>query len=712
MLDNTARKDNTSTIDLPDGPDSPPPPIRVNLGSFPAEITARPQWFGWRWVWRNGRWNKVTVWFSRNWKTGLLETWHIPSDHPVTWHAFEEVAEIIRMLNGRGGAWLGAGFRFTPSDPFCFVDIDHCIDPATRAIHPTAMSIVRRFNSYTEVTTGNHGLRIMIVGEKPILGAGEKPKCKSMIDGLAVEIYDKTQFSAVTGNRLELDGLSAKVEDRQVVLSAFYQELFPAGRDNDTTPRVYSGADLPPARPCALSDAWVINRLSSKPFWHGPNKSEQDLQLCNLIAYYVGPDPTRVEQILFASPARRPKWKRADYVARTIDRAIEYQSKRGGFYSDYLAQRDAELEAIGPADEAAVEALFAAGRAQREAARAATAATPTPAPAPTPAATVAELIASLTRPPSPDQIREDDQLRQAARSAAAAAHLDRPPPCTCGYKRSMFNPSTGTYRACHVLCGRWRCSTCNPKKKAQWSSHLRDVITTLPVPGGLPTDRRPRPETEPLYLARVRDDPRTTRRILKRIQRAGGQYARIKYTPGRQLVITTVPLSARDEPDILSPAVAAREAIQAVRDMLLYGDSRKPIFTSRGWKLPPRKPAGWTVVGDFPTGTTKSAIVEAMEDELDGTAEVRAGNPGLPFMPWVADCPLPATTTPDEDGTDQASQPSRLDLARAFHTRLANRVLGLPADEADHLTNAEIDQLFGVPATATASTAPAIQASP
>lgn len=664
MLDHTSSSDK---------PASRAPAVRVNLHGIPADLKATDHWLLWRWSWIGDKYTKVPVELGRHYKTGRVCTFHVPSNEPSCWQAFADVAAAVKITQRADAPFLGAAFRFDASDPFAFIDLDHCRDRQTGTVEPWAINIIRRFHSYTEVSPSGTGIKIIIRGRKP------GPRCRAA--GSPIELYDSTQFSTITGHQLAVAGLPlpADVEDRQAELVALYGELFPAA----TVPvRNAPQGEVPPARPSDLSDAWIIDRLSRKPYWHGPNKSEQDLQLANLIAYYVGPDAARVEQILFASPARRPKWKRADYVARTIDRAIEYQAARG-FYADRRAERDAEL----PTDAAEqVEALFDVGR-RRRLAREASAAADRGAAQQSAVAAAAVLIASLAEPPSPDQVREDELVRAAAKTAAAAAHRDRPPPCTCGYKRSMYNPATGVFRACHVLCGRWGCSTCGPKRKAQWSTHLRDCITTVPNPAGGATARRPR--TDPVYVARVRDDPQTTGRILKHLQRAKGQYARIKYSPGFQLFVATVPLSPRDDAEALSPVEAARRVCETVRGILIFGDTRKPIFTCRAWKLPPRKPAGWTVVGEFAPGTSKSEIRGAMEAELAGQADVRTGSPGLPFMPWVADCALPR---PPEE-----VELTGVELARSFHDRLTRRILGVDPD-GPILTDAEIDQLFGVPA--------------
>jgi hypothetical protein len=75
----------------------------------------------------------------------------------------------------------------------------------------------------------------------------------------------------------------------------------------------------------AASNGDTFDRL-----WRGDasgydSESEADLALCNLVAFWVGPDPAQVEAMFSESePGKRPKWReRRDYRERTIAKALE-----------------------------------------------------------------------------------------------------------------------------------------------------------------------------------------------------------------------------------------------------------------------------------------------------------------------------------------------------------------------------------------------------
>ena len=55
-----------------------------------------------------------------------------------------------------------------------------------------------------------------------------------------------------------------------------------------------------------------------------PSHSEADQALCNLLAFWTGGDPQRMEELFGRSGLARDKWwERPDYRERTIQTAIE-----------------------------------------------------------------------------------------------------------------------------------------------------------------------------------------------------------------------------------------------------------------------------------------------------------------------------------------------------------------------------------------------------
>src|SRR5262249_52334796 len=77
------------------------------------------------------------------------------------------------------------------------------------------------------------------------------------------------------------------------------------------------------------------------------SQSEADLALCNLLAFYCGPDPDRIDSLFCQSGLFRSKWQRDDYRQRTITLALQGRTE---FYHGPPMKTNA---AISQSDESA-----------------------------------------------------------------------------------------------------------------------------------------------------------------------------------------------------------------------------------------------------------------------------------------------------------------------------------------------------------------------
>jgi primase-polymerase (primpol)-like protein len=94
-----------------------------------------------------------------------------------------------RNRNITGKPFLGIGFVFTESDPYCGIDLDDVIDE-NGVIDPEAHAIIDKMDSYTEVSQSGRGIHIIVRGKKP------NSQCRRG----NVEIYDKGRYFALTGD--------------------------------------------------------------------------------------------------------------------------------------------------------------------------------------------------------------------------------------------------------------------------------------------------------------------------------------------------------------------------------------------------------------------------------------------------------------------------------------------------------------------------------
>ncbi len=312
----------------------PEPSTRVDRDNIPAEIRKLDRWVCWRPKWvepsngRPGRWTKLPLQ-----PDGTLAS----STNPKTWSNFETVVKA-------GG---GTGFTITEDDDISGFDFDHVLHHDGK-LEQWAEDIVRRMDTYTEVSPSGDGLRL-------IFRCGEiEGGCKTdMTPGTSLEIYTRRgRYLTITGNILP--GTSSKIADRDEEAREIHAEVF--GK-----PKLTVVKPLP--RKKGSDDETVIGKASAAAngtkflsLWNGstvgyPSASEADLALANLLAYWTDGNREQVHRLLRQSGLSRPKWDdHPDYLERTITTACEFSTKPtdGGGKSDDL--RGHRLTDVGNAE--------------------------------------------------------------------------------------------------------------------------------------------------------------------------------------------------------------------------------------------------------------------------------------------------------------------------------------------------------------------------
>lgn len=124
-----------------------------------------------------------------------------------TWMGFETAREYAAA-----GRAAGVGSVFTAADPFVGVDLNDCRDSASGNVDETAMDIIARLDSYTEVGPSGTGFHVLVAGELP-----EGRNRRS-----AVELYDSARYFTVTGDRIEKT--PRRVARRQDALEAIHRD--------------------------------------------------------------------------------------------------------------------------------------------------------------------------------------------------------------------------------------------------------------------------------------------------------------------------------------------------------------------------------------------------------------------------------------------------------------------------------------------------------
>ncbi|NQU11269.1 hypothetical protein HQ590_10790 [bacterium] len=197
------------------------------------------------------------------------------------------------------------------------IDFDDCFDAAGKLTEPAA-TWVPKLASYTERTPSGQGLHTWVRATLPFRGGANDRKA-------GIEIYERARYFTLTGKP---NGTWRTVEQRQEMVDAFVAEFFPGKLGKQPVPR---STDEPTP---AFTDEDVLDKARSARngdkfmrLWAGDAKgyaspSEADLALVSLLAFWTQ-NTAQLERLWLRSGLKRDKTERADYVQRTIDRALQ-----------------------------------------------------------------------------------------------------------------------------------------------------------------------------------------------------------------------------------------------------------------------------------------------------------------------------------------------------------------------------------------------------
>lgn len=304
------------------------PKALVDTSHIPPELTGSPQWVCWKYVLKST--GKTKIPYTPGTST-VAKT-----NDPKTWRPYDKALSSLRRYDG-------IGFVVTAEDPWCGVDIDHCIDKETGAIHPVAIEIVEQLNSYTEITPSGEGLRVWVRAHIPDLGRRKRWR------GVEVEMYDSGRYFTITGRLMS--GVLPTIEDRQSQITSLHSAIWA---------RQEAPAQPVTQQPLTLDDDEIIRRALNASNGHrfaklwrgdasdyGNDQSRADEALCFHLAFWTGGNPEAMDRLFRRSGLYRPKWdeRRGEttYGADTVAKAarlvsVHYNPQRASQSADVPAQ--------------------------------------------------------------------------------------------------------------------------------------------------------------------------------------------------------------------------------------------------------------------------------------------------------------------------------------------------------------------------------------
>jgi primase-polymerase (primpol)-like protein len=269
----------------------------VNPENIPHDLRTRPRWLCWVYgeKRKGGKWPKVPV----SARTGNA---NIDATDRSELASFADALDMYES-----GGVDGVGFSLAPDDPYAAVDLDGCVDPATRTVAPWADAIRSEFGTYSEVSPSGTGLRLVGLGG---LDPAKKHNAKP------IEVYDRKHYVTITGHRLPDAPLIVTdcAEQFRQLQNRITPTPVPRQRKVVVAGGGFEGPDAELLeRAFAAKNGSAVRRL-----WRGRSRTRtpsQDLiALANYLAFWTGPDALRLERLITDSPlfaaceAERKKW--------------------------------------------------------------------------------------------------------------------------------------------------------------------------------------------------------------------------------------------------------------------------------------------------------------------------------------------------------------------------------------------------------------------
>ncbi len=285
--------------------------------SIPEELKTNALWCGWKYEMRDGRKTKVPY------NPRTIEK--AKSNDTDTFEEYNYAADALL-----GGYVDGIGIRVC--NGYSAIDIDHCISDG--GLSDAAQDICVTMKSYAEKSPSGSGIRI-IFKTSDYTYDKEKYYIKNPNNG--VEIYTDgatNRFVTITGNTVYNYPICENPAALEEVLEKYM--LRPQKRQSTVSePQVTFDITEDEIITKALRNYNFSSLFNGNMSAYNNDHSSADLAMCNMLAFWTGKDPDKMDSIFRKSALYREKWEREDYRSSTINKAIQSCSET---YSPYRPQ--------------------------------------------------------------------------------------------------------------------------------------------------------------------------------------------------------------------------------------------------------------------------------------------------------------------------------------------------------------------------------------
>jgi len=293
-----------------------PTAVEFAFEHIAAELKVLPRWMPFRFAsereWRPGQraWSKLPI-DARAGKPGSVAD-------PTTWATWEQAVAYLEEHSMDENPWTVAhGLGMVVAEPYTVCDLDHHV--AEGEPDEFGVSVLRRLNTYCEVSVSGRGLHV--VGRATLAMSGRKNSA------LGLEVYCRRRFLTFTG--VVVVGW-AEIQHRQADFEGLVADFLPLSEGGQNSPHIHrravvckSDASAEPRR-CGASAqmrsdeqvlALIRKDCKANRLWNGnwagyPSPSEADAALTVKLLFYSGGDQIQTDRLFRQSALFRPKWDR------------------------------------------------------------------------------------------------------------------------------------------------------------------------------------------------------------------------------------------------------------------------------------------------------------------------------------------------------------------------------------------------------------------
>ena len=236
----------------------------------------------------------------------------------------------------------GIGFR--PTGDIIGSDLDHCRDPVSGEIDEWAWEIIRAIDSYTEISPSGTGIRIFCYGKLPP-GGGRTATSRCTTSparsiSRSQDIISPAHLERWSGDRRKSRGFTPNTLVVQSDKPLGEREPIAIEPIRRVEPRSLPGwvtvEDIFERASQAANGSKFLN------LWRGnyeaegfPSQSDADASLCTMLAFWTGPDPTKLDACFRESGLYRGKWDEQRGTLTYGERTIEYALSRVSDFYDW-----------------------------------------------------------------------------------------------------------------------------------------------------------------------------------------------------------------------------------------------------------------------------------------------------------------------------------------------------------------------------------------